>query len=345
MEKQVEISGRLIGNDFAPLIVPEIGINHEGSLEKAIQLIDAAKSSGAEIIKFQCHIVEEEMLKTGMKPGNISKETLWDIIERCQFSEDQEYQLKEYTEKQNMIYLSTPFSRKASERLNEMGVKAFKIGSGECNNFPLIKHICKFDKPIILSTGMNNFTDIKKSVDIINSFSIPLIILVCTSTYPSKSNEMRLGRIKVFKDEFKNIPIGLSDHTEDIWTALGSVSFGASLIEKHFTVSDDWPGPDIKVSINPSKLKNLIEGSKEIWNARSGETDIIKNEIPVANFAYASVVSIKKIKSGEKLSDENIWVKRPGDGDIHAREYENIIGKKAKIDIPTNHQLKWTDFE
>ena len=177
MNQTVNIVGRKVGDNHPPLIIPEIGINHEGSIDKAIMMIDAAVDAGAEIVKFQCHITHHEMLETDMKPGDISDETLWDIIKRCELTEDEEKRIIDYCRQKNIIFLSTPFSREACDRLESMDVQAYKIGSGECNNLPLIHYVASKNKPIILSTGMNDMNSISKTVQIIKSHNTPLILL------------------------------------------------------------------------------------------------------------------------------------------------------------------------
>ena len=332
----IEIAGRKIGSEYKPYVIVEVGINHEGSIEKAFQLVDAAVAAGAEVVKFQCHITEKEMIPTDMKPGNISKEKLWDIIKRCELTEQEEKRVQEYCHKKGVLYLSTPFSREAADRLNAMGVPAFKIGSGECNNYPLIDHIAKFGKPIILSTGMNDINSIKKSVEILKKNKTPFALLHCTSMYPTPYEKVRLGAINDLLQNFDNVPVGLSDHSMNIWTCLGAVSLGASILEKHFTISRSWPGPDTGISIEPQELKDLIIGSEAIWLARGGNKNILEEEKPVIDFAYASVVSTKPIKAGETLEKSNVWVKRPGKGDFKAEDFEKLLGKKVKIDIPVD---------
>ena len=207
---EVQIGKRIIGIDHPPLVLAEVGINHEGDYDKAIQLVDAAKASGAEAIKFQTHLTSHEMLETDMKPGDISDERLWDIIKRCELSEEEESSLFQYCQQKNILFLSTPFSREASDRLEKLGVEGYKIGSGECNNLPLIKHVAKKGKPMILSTGMNDIVSIRESVKIIQSYSCPLVIMHCTSMYPTPYSKVRLGAITHLQNEFPSIPIGLS---------------------------------------------------------------------------------------------------------------------------------------
>ena len=339
-----DIRGRKIGTEYPPLVLVEVGINHEGELAKALQCVDAAAEAGAEIVKFQCHITEKEMLHTDMKPGDISDEKLFDIIKRCELTEDEERQVQKYTEEKGMIYLSTPFSREAADRLYEMDVPGFKIGSGECNNLPLLDHIAAIGKPIILSTGMNDLTSIKKSVEVIQRYNTPLALMHCTSMYPTPYNKVRLGAIKQLIDTFPNLPVGLSDHSLNIYTCLGGVALGACILEKHFTVTREWPGPDVPISIEPDELKHLIEGSHAVWQANNGEKTILPEEQPVIDFAYASVVTIHKVKAGEVLSLNNVWVKRPGTGEILAGEFELCLGKTFTKDLDEGVMVNRTDI-
>ena len=197
-----KIENRCVGEEYPPLIIPEIGINHDGNLKKALLLIDAAKKANAEIVKFQTHILEKEMIKTNIKPGN-SKNKIWDIIKKAELSFKEEKLLQKYCKKNNIIYISTPFSREAADRLESMKVSCFKIGSGECNNIPLVEHIARKKKPIILSTGMNNLKAISNTVKIINKFDCPLAILHCTSMYPTPYKNVRLGAIPILKKKFQ----------------------------------------------------------------------------------------------------------------------------------------------
>ena len=334
-----------ISDKNEPFIIAEAGINHDGEFKKAIELVDLAINSGASAIKFQTHITDKEMIPTDMKPGNISEESLWDIIDRCVLDNEQERDLFDYAKEKGILFFSTPFSREGADRLNELGVELYKIGSGECNNLPLLNHVANFKKPIILSTGMNDISSIKASVETILSHGVPLALLHCTSIYPAPPETMRLGAITHLKDEFPDLEIGLSDHSLGISVALGSVAVGANIVEKHFTKSRQWPGPDNPFSIEPNELKNLVDWSKEIWNARGGKKDILADEKPVIDFAYACVVAIKDINKGEALSLDNIWVKRPGTGEIFAKDFEDVLGKVATIDISENTQLSHSMFK
>lgn len=342
----IKIGKREIGKDFSPFVIVEIGINHNGSMKKAKQMIRDAYNLGAECVKFQCHVIEDEMTPAAKKviPGN-AKESIWEIMEKCAFSEKQDRELKQFVESLGMIYLSTPFSRAAADRLERMGVLAFKIGSGECNNYPLVEHIASFAKPIILSTGMNNIESIKKSVEILRSHSIPFAIMHCTSMYPTPYEKVRLGALKELEDNFSDAVLGLSDHSFGNYTCFAAMALGASIVERHFVSDKKWPGPDVNISMNPKELKDLIIGSNAIYKAMGGNKEILEEEQPTIDFAYACVVAIKDIKKGEALSYENIWVKRPGTGEIKAIDYEKIIGKPANYDILKNDQIKWSHIE
>jgi len=337
------IGGRDVGQEFAPFVIAEIGINHEGDLKKARRMVDDAKSAGCECVKFQSHVIEDEMIPNDVVPGNAT-ESIWDIMERCALNEHEERELKEYVESNGMIFLSTPFSRAAAERLHAMDVSAYKIGSGECNNYPLIEHIAAYGKPVILSTGMNDIASIKPAVDIFRKHKIPYALLHCTSMYPTPYEKVRLGALGELRAAFPDAVLGLSDHTLTNYTCLAAVALGASILERHFTSDKSWPGPDINISMDPAELADLVTGSRAIHQALGGTKAILSEEQSTIDFAYASVVSIKPIEKGEILTRQNIWVKRPGTGEILAANFERLLGKVAARAIPLNAQLSWQDI-
>lgn len=342
----IQISSRRIGVDYQPLVIAEIGINHEGSMVKAKRMIRDAAKAGAECVKFQAHVVEDEMVPIAKKivPGH-AKESIWDIMQRCAFNEKQDQELKKYAEQLGMLYLSTPFSRAGADRLRRMNVKAYKIGSGECNNYPLIEHIAKFKKPVIVSTGMNDIASVKKSVVILRKHKVPYALLHCTSMYPTPHDKVRLGAITQLQNTFKDAVVGFSDHSVGNYACFGAVALGASILEKHFTSDKKWPGPDIALSIDPSELKELIDGSRTLHASLGGKKTILKEEKGIIDFAYACVVTTKPIKKGEKFTRDNIWVKRPGTGQIKAVDYEKVLGKKSQRDIGKDMQLEKSDIK
>jgi N-acylneuraminate-9-phosphate synthase len=344
MTPHFSLNNRMVGQDYPPLVIAEIGINHEGCLEKAERMVRDACAAGCECVKFQCHVVDDEMIPNAVIPGNTT-ETIWDIMSRCALGEAEERRLKDLTESLGMIYLSTPFSRAAADRLEGMGVAAYKIGSGECNNYPLVRHIAAFGKPVILSTGMNNMDSIAPAVDILRSAGVPYALMHCTSMYPTPYDKVRLGALVQMAEAFPNAVLGLSDHSQGNWTCYGAVPLGASLLEKHFTSDRSWPGPDIPISITPKELKDLVQGSTAIHAALGGSKEILAEEQSTIDFAYACVVTIQDIAAGDIFSRDNIWVKRPGTGEIKAIDFEKLLGRTAKNVLHRNTQLSWNDVE
>lgn len=340
------IGNRPIGRDHAPLVIAEIGINHEGSLETAFEMVDAAALAGAEIIKHQTHVVEDEMSPAAREviPGN-SSESIWDIMERCALDEAEERKLRDYVESKGLIYLSTPFSRAAANRLASMDVAAYKIGSGECNNYPLLDHVASFGKPIIMSTGMNDIAAVQKGVEIFRRRAVPFALLHCTNVYPTPPELVRLGAMTQLQEVFPDAVVGLSDHTLTSYPCLGAVALGASVLERHFTDRMDRPGPDIEVSMDPAALRQLIEGSRILFQARGGTKGPVAAEQPTIDFAYATVVSIEPIAKGEVLTRKNIWVKRPGTGEIQAEQFESLLGRRVNAAIQSGQHLAFSQLE
>ena len=341
----MQIDNRKIGPDYPPLIIVEIGINHEGSLKAAFKLVDDAFKAGAEMIKHQTHVVEDEMSKEARNviPGN-SDVSIYEIMQRCALDEEDEIKLKEYVESKGMIFISTPFSRAAADRLQRMGVKAFKVGSGECNNYPLIEHIAAFGKPMIVSTGMNDITSVRKTVAILEKYNIDYALLHTTNLYPTPIKLVRLGAMQELMREFPRAVIGLSDHTTANYACFGAVALGADIVERHFTDRMDRAGPDIINSMDPLALKELIMGCEDIAIMRGGTKEAAKEEQVTIDFAFATVVSIQDIKKGEKFTKENIWVKRPGTGELPAENYKSLLGKTAAADISKDEHLTKLDI-
>lgn len=339
-----EINGRKIGYNHDPLVIAEIGINHGGSVDVACEMAEAAIQSGAEIIKHQTHIIEDEMTLDARNviPGN-SDDSIYDIMQRCALSEEEECFLKNFVEEKGSVFISTPFSRAAVDRLEKMNIPAYKIGSGECNNYPLIKYIASKGKPIILSTGMNSVDSIFKAVEIIERYDISYALLHTTNVYPTPPELIRLGAIQQLMNEFPRAVIGLSDHSTSNLACLGAVALGASILERHFTDSQDRIGPDIVCSMCPEQLRELIKESKTLRKMRGGSKGLAEEEKITTKFAYASVVTIKEIKKGDVFSEENIWVKRPGTGDFLAEDYDGLLGKVSSSDIGTGRQLALHD--
>ncbi len=325
-----------------PLVIPEIGINHEGDLSVAKEMVLSAHRAGAALIKHQTHVVNDEMSHAAKKviPGN-STESIYDIMNRCALSEDEEAELKEYTEDLGMVFLSTPFSRAAADRLQRLNVKAFKIGSGEMNNYPLVEYIASFGKPMIVSTGMNSIQSIRKTVSILERNDIKYALLHTTNLYPTFPSQVRLGAMQKMMEAFNDIPIGLSDHTLNNNSCIAAIALGAKVVERHYTDHKKRTGPDIVCSMDENDLSELLLAAKEIPQMFGGNKDTLPEEKVTRDFAFATVVSVKPIKKGEFFTKDNLWVKRPGTGEIPAEYLKELVGKKANCDIDFDVQIKW----
>lgn len=341
-----ELGKRKIGDGFPPLVIAEIGINHNGCIKTAKAMVDSAKRAGVEVVKIQSHVISDEMSSEAKKviPGNADK-SIYDIMKDCSLSFTEEVELKEYIESNGMMFLSTPFSRKAALQLEDMDVNAYKIGSGECNNYPLIKLVASFGKPMIISTGMNDIESIKKTEEILIDSGVNYCFLHTTNLYPTPSNLVRLGAMQEMMKQFKGIEIGLSDHTTSNLACFSAVALGANILERHYTDSMNREGPDIVNSMDESACKELINGAREISLMRGGTKKAATEEQVTIDFAFATVVTTESIKKGEEFNDKNLWVKRPGTGSILAKDYEGIIGKKAKKDLPNDYHLSWDDID
>ena len=341
----MKIKGRQISDDNYPLIIAEIGINHQGDVNIAKHMIKEAIKAGAECIKHQTHFVEDEMTieAKNIFPPNADM-SIWDVIASSALSKDDEIEIKKFTENLGMIYISTPFSRSAADFLQDIDIPAFKIGSGEADNIPLIKHIASFKKPIIMSTGMHSIQSIKSSVQILKDSGVDFALLECTNLYPSPPEIVSLKGINELKKEFPEAIIGFSDHSIGPYISLASVAVGASIIERHFTDTRYRKGPDISCSMDPTELKILIDKSKEIFITRRNPKIRSKEEEAVYKFARASVVADKDIKKGSVITETDIWTRRPGNGEIAANQFDKVIGRKTNKFIKKNTQLKWKYF-
>ncbi len=345
MMPEIIIGGRRVGPAQVPLVVAEIGINHEGSLEVAREMVDAAARAGVEVVKHQTHVVDDEMsgaAKT-VVPGNADV-SIYDIMARCALSEDDERQLKDYVESKGMIFMSTPFSRAAADRLERLNVSAYKIGSGECNNYPLLQHIAAFGKPTILSTGMNTIESVARAVAIFERAGTPCALLHTTNLYPTPPHLVRLGAMVELGRAFPRAVIGLSDHTTDNVACIGAMALGASIVERHFTDHMYRTGPDIVCSMDEAHCRELIAAARTLHAELGGTKGPVKEEQVTMDFAFATVVTIRPVKAGEAFTAENVWVKRPGTGGVPAARYSEVLGKAARRDLPADTHLAADDL-
>ncbi len=332
-----------VGDGCVPLVIPEIGINHGGNLQVAFEMVDAAARAGARLIKHQTHIVDDEMSGEAKKviPGNATI-SIFDIMKNCALSEDEELELKKYVESKGMVFLSTPFSRAAVKRLEKFGVKAYKVGSGEMNNHPLLDYIASIGKPMIVSTGMNDLDSVSRAVEILEKRNVPYALLHTTNLYPTLPHQVRLGAMRQLMDRFVGVPVGLSDHTVNNNACIAALAMGAAIVERHFTDTMDRQGPDIINSMDEAALVALLGATYEVPQMLGGEKKAIPEEQVTIDFAFATVVAIQPIRRGDVFTEENIWVKRPGVGKILAKEFSGVIGKIAACDIENDVHLDYS---
>ena len=345
MHKYIQFGTRRIGLDYPPLVIAEIGINHNGSLQVAKEMALSAIKAGAEVIKHQTHIPNAEMSEEAKYtiPGN-SSDSIYDIMARCALNETDERALKDFIETSGALFLSTPFSFAAVDRLERFGVNAYKIGSGEMNNLPLVSYIAKTKKPIFLSTGMNDLRSVHRTVDAITKFHDQFVLLHTTNLYPTPAHLIRLGALEQLKNDFPGEIIGLSDHSQDNLACLAAVALGASVLERHFTDSKERPGEDICCSMTPQELTVLIENSARISQMRGGIKQAAPEEQVTIQFAFSSVVAARDLRAGEKIKKEDLTTKRPSGG-IPAAELEEVIGKTTRHPIAGGKQIQWEDIQ
>ncbi|MDZ4768264.1 MAG: N-acetylneuraminate synthase family protein [Chloroflexota bacterium] len=342
MPKTIEIAGRKIGGDQPCFIIAEGCDNHLGNMDTAREMVLQAKACGADAIKFQHHLPDEEMLREGVPMSKNFNMPLYDFLKLYALTLDEHVELMRFCEQIGIIYLCTPFSRKAAEELNEIGVQAFKIGSGELTDLPTLKRICAFGKPVILSSGMSTWDEIDETIHTLLPISEQLALMNCVSEYPAIYEDINLGVIPQLAARY-DIPIGHSDHTPDIYTCFGAVAMGAKLLEKHIILDRRQPGPDQSVSIEPYELYQLVQGTRRIEVALGTEKKVHEGEKAIRSWAHRSVVSIAPIPAGTVITEEHIWTKRPGTG-IAAKHLETILGKTARIDIPKDKLITWEEL-
>ncbi|WP_458791108.1 N-acetylneuraminate synthase family protein [Yoonia sp. MH D7] len=341
----MEIAGRKIGPSYPPLVIAEIGINHGGDLNVAKEMVRLAALSGCEMIKHQTHIIEDEMTEEAKQifPPNADV-SIWDVMQRCALGADDETELKRYTESLGMIWISTPFSRAAADFLETLDVAAYKIGSGEVDNLPLIRHIARKGKPVIMSTGMQTIESIRASVKILDDAGIDYALLECTNLYPSPPEIVSLQGVTDLKAAFPNAVVGFSDHSIGPDMALASVALGACILERHYTDTRYRIGPDIINSMDPAELRHIIDRSREIHTALHNPKQRTPSEDSVYAFARSSVVADRDLTAGTVITEADIWARRPGSGEIAGFEFDKVVGKTLNRDMPRNTQLKWSDL-
>jgi sialic acid synthase SpsE len=344
MSGTISIGKRLVGAGQPPYVIVEACVNHQGDFDIAKRMVHYAHAMGADAIKFQMHILRDEMLRDVPLSDNF-EESLWDTIEKTNFSIDQHRQLMRLCDGLGIQYLCTPFSREAADILEDLGVVAYKTGSGELTNIPFMKHLARKRKPVIMSTGMSLLEEIAESVKVFADAGTPLILMHCVSAYPCPYNRVNLGMVQRLAETF-GTPVGLSCHTPSIYTALGAIALGACVVEKHFTFDRTLPGPDHRSSIEGYELGELVKGCKAVFEAGGAIREIFPEEQQIVAWARESVVSLKPIGRGVRITSDMVSVKRPtpGPGAIPAKHLDDIVGRVAATDIGADRQILWADL-
>jgi N,N'-diacetyllegionaminate synthase len=335
-------------------IMAEAGVNHNGSLDVAKKLVDAAVDAGVDAVKFQTYktddLVTSDAESAEYQQKNTGKiKSQFDILKKLELSEEQFLELKKYCDEKKIMFLSTPHTESAVDFLNKL-VPLFKIGSGDLNNLPFLEKIAKLNKPIILSTGMGTFDEIKEAVYLIKKYNKNLVVLHCTTNYPCSLDKVNMLTMLEIERKF-NVLVGYSDHTEGILVPIIANSLGAIVIEKHFTLDKNMPGPDHKASLNPAELKEMVANirnkvvvdiPKEILGSKN--KILSDSEKKISEIARKSIVAKSKINKGVIITQDLLMIKRPGTG-ILPKDINKVLGKKTKNFISKDSLLSWEDLE
>lgn len=332
------------------LFIAEAGVNHNGSLELAYKLIDCAAECGADYVKFQTFKTELLVSPTASKADyqkiNTTdyEESQFAMLKKLELSEEHHRELIKYCKQKGIRFLSTAFDLPSIDFLSSLGIDLFKIPSGEITNFPYLRKIASQNKPVILSTGMATFEEVQDAVKVLYRFGVTpekLTVLHCTTEYPVPLNEVNLHAMKKMGEDL-NLKYGYSDHTQGIEVSIAAVALGASVIEKHFTLDRLLPGPDHAASLEPEELRLQIQAIRNIEKALGDEEkQVTPSELKNRIVARKSIVAIQNIKNGEEFSEQNLAVKRPGDG-LSPMKWEELIGKKATREYLPDEQIETT---
>lgn len=340
----IRIKNSFIGDNFPCFIIAEAGVNHNGDIKLAKELVDKAVEAGVDAVKFQTF--KTEKLVTGYanmakyQKDNIGKEdSQFNMLKKLELSYDEFRELKNYCDDKGIIFMSTPFDFESADFLNSIGVEIFKISSGDLTNTPMLEHIAKFNKPMILSSGMAVLGEIEDALIALRSIGMDKIaVLHCTSNYPAALESVNLKAMNTIKNTFKVVG-GYSDHTEGITIPIAAVALGADIIEKHFTLDKSMEGPDHKASLGPGELKRMVEEVRKVEISLGNGIKILsKSEIDTMKVARKSIVASRDIKQGEKISFKDLDYKRPGNG-LSSKYYKELLGKRAKVDIKMDEQI------
>jgi len=325
-----------IGTDEVPFVIAEVGINAGDNIELAKRFVEVAADSGADAVKFQTHLPDEEMVADKMQ--KIGADEVYEVVSGCSFSKDEHQTLKDHCDHENVEYLSTPFSVKAIDWLEELDVSAIKIGSGELTNYPLLDRAVEVDVPLLVSTGMSDYDTIADTVDFLNKRDAEFSLLYCVSEYPTNSADFQLDTIEEMRSKY-DVPVGFSDHSTGVEASVIAMARGADFVEKHFTIDRRLPGPDQEVSIEPEQLDTLTDYADLVHDTSGREKFTTDEEAEVKAWARHSIVTAEDVEAGQKLTEDDLTTKRPGTG-ISADRFYDVIGETIDIDLPANTVVK-----
>lgn len=329
-------------------IIAELGNTHEGSVGLAKCFINVAAECGVDAVKMQTHIFDAESLPDAPNPPYFKDETRKEYFERTAFTMEQWKELKRYADELGIDFFSSPFSLEAVELLEYAGMDTYKIASGEVSNLPLLEKIAKTGKRVLLSSGMSSWAELDEAVETLQSNGCnSLVVLQCTSEYPCPAEQSGLNVLDEMKARYENIEIGYSDHTLGVAVPLAAVIKGATVIEKHFTLSKKMYGSDAMNSTEPEEFKRLVDEIRQVELAFSSEVNKDQKVSSLRNMKFTfekSIVAAKEIRSSTMIEFDDLAFRKPGDG-IPARKYKQIIGKKLKGAVSRNHKFSFEDFE
>ena len=345
---EIKIADKTIGEYSKSFIIAEAGVNHNGSIEMAKKLVNAAKEAGADAVKFQTfktkNLVTKNAKKAEYQIKNSGEESQYEMIKKLELSDSEFQEIAKYARDKGIIFLSSPFDTESVDLLDEMNIPAFKIASGEITNFPLLKHIAKKHRPVILSTGMSTIGEVEEALNLIEKYNDDIVLMHCLTNYPAKKEDANLNVIKTLEYTFKR-HVGFSDHTSGIEMSVAAVALGSCVIEKHFTIDKNLPGPDHKASLEPQELYEMV---KAVRNVEKGLGNGIKkptnDEIKIKKLVRKSIVAKKDILKGSILTEEMLNIKRPGTG-IEPKYLDELVGRELIDDVKKDDLLKWNQLK
>lgn len=328
------------------LIIAEIGMTHDGSLGQALELTKAAAESGVDAVKYQLHISEAETIRNAPQPPYFKAEPRYEFFQRTAFNMEQWKTIKKQCEECGVKFIVSPFSIEAVKVLEEIGVDAIKIPSGEITNIPYLEYIAHSGIPVIVSSGMSSWEELTECVEIFQKENCNMAILQCTSEYPCPPEAVGLNIIDELIAKYPNVAIGLSDHSSGIWASIAAWMKGATIIEKHFTLSKRMYGPDAKMSMEPEEMQMLCDGIKNLQKALQNPVDksCVNQFSDMKKIFQKSIVAIQEIKSGTVITEDMIGYKKPGIG-LETKYYKDIIGKKVIKDLKYDDIIYKGDIE